>query len=157
VEARWSRRSSAALVAALAIAILVAGCGGGDRATLTKAELIERGDELCANAEAALAAGVHNYGHKVGFAHKLTGPNPKQERGLITEVVLPRFQALAEELGELDPPEDEAAKFEAIVEGLEEGVVEGEASPTTFRSGGNSFEEANEKATELGFEVCGDS
>ena len=156
METRWSRRSSAALAAALAIAVLVPGCGG-DGAALSKAELIEQGDELCRKAEAALSAGIHNFGHKVGFAHKLSGPTPKQEVGLITEVVLPRFQALAEELGELSPPEDEAAKFDAIVKGLEKGVVEGEASPATFRSGGNSFAEANAKATELGFEVCGEA
>jgi hypothetical protein len=156
---RLSNRASAALVAALAITVLVAGCGGGggDGATLTKAELIERGDEFCAKAEADLAKEFHNYGHRAGFAHKRTGPSREQEEGLITAVVLPRFQVLAGELGELSPPEDEAAEFEAIVEGLEEGVAAGEASPTTFRGGDNPFEEVNEKATEFGFEVCGES
>lgn len=152
-----SKHLLATIAGSLAIVALLTGCGGGGSGSLSKAELIERGDELCADASANLGARIHNYGHQLGFAHKRTGPTPKQENGLITDVILPRFQAVAEELGELSPPEDEAAEFEEIVAGLEEAVAESETSPNVLRSVGNPFEEVKEKATAFGFEVCGES
>jgi hypothetical protein len=153
-----SKRLLETIVAALAIAILVAGCGGGGSGApvLSKAEFIEQGDEICADAEAELEDEINDYGHDLHI-DEVTGPNRKQELGIVTDVILPRFKALAGELGELGPPEGEEAQVGEIVEGLEEVVTRAEADPRVVIGGANPFEAVSEKAAKFGFKVCGEA
>ncbi len=173
MESRISKRFITMIVAALAIVVLVAGCGGGsdsgdssaadtsspEKSTgpaLTKAEFIKQGDEICTTTEAEVAAEVLIYSEDNGF-DEAEGPTEEQEEGLVTEVVLPGFQALAGELAELGPPEGEEAQVEEIIDGIEEVVADGEADPGSVIGTDDPFADINEKATEFGFKVCGDA
>jgi hypothetical protein len=152
-----SNRLLETIAGALAVVAFLAGCGGsGDPPPLTKAEFIKQGDEICANAEAELEEGIGIYTHEEEF-NEVTGPTKKQELGLVVDVILPRFQILAEELGELGPPEGEEAKIEEIIVGLEEAVADGEADPRSVLTGANPFEAVREDAAEFGLRVCGET
>ena len=152
-----SKRLLATIAGTLAIVSLAAGCGGDSGApVLSKAEFIEQGDEICAAAEAELEDEINDYLHDLHI-DEVAGPNRKQELGIVTDVILPRFKALAGELGELGPPVGEEAQVAEIVEGLEEVVTEGEADPGRIIGGANPFEAVSHKAAKFGFEVCGEA
>jgi pyruvate/2-oxoglutarate dehydrogenase complex dihydrolipoamide acyltransferase (E2) component len=180
MEVQVSKRFIAMLAGALAIVVLVAGCGGGsdsgDGSTasadnntaqadsgdgassnapaLSKAEFIKQGDEICSNAAKSFAEGVVKFMSENGIDES-EGPSEEQEEELITEVILPAYQTQAEELGELGPPKGEEDAVAEIVTGFEEVVADGEGDPSSVVGGDDPFADAKSKAREFGLQVCG--
>jgi ABC-type Fe3+-hydroxamate transport system substrate-binding protein len=163
-----SKRFIVVLASALAIASLAVGCGGGDSTAgdtstandassdvpaLTKAEFIAQGDAICTKTLEKNSANVQAFLSENGLGEG-EAPSPEQEEELVSTVILPQFQAVAEELGKLGPPEGEEAEVEEIVTGIEDAVAEGEDDPSGVIGGGDPFEDVNEKAKELGFKSC---
>ncbi|MGB7684552.1 MAG: hypothetical protein WBL45_02070 [Solirubrobacterales bacterium] len=173
-----SKRFIATLAGALAVVVLVAGCGGGsdsesssaDTSTpaetsapdsngapaLTKAEFIKQGDEICAGVSGKIAQSLDEYMTENGIS-ETEGPTEEQEEGLVSEAVLPEYQLVAEELGALGAPEGEEEQVAEIVTGMEEVVAEGEEDPASVIGTDDPFADVNAKAVAFGFKVCGES
>jgi hypothetical protein len=154
------------LLTALA-ALLVAGCGGGGDETtesapattteepqrLSKAELIEQGDGICAETNAAVGALAGSESEEASSSEQ-------------DEKVANLYTGMVERLQELGAPEgDEAAYAEFMEAGEELAKVEGEAKLAAEREDIPALEEAKieaapqleefqERAAEYGFEDC---
>jgi head-tail adaptor len=153
------------LLLAVLVAVLVAGCGGGggDETTetvatveepqkLSKAELIEQGDGICAETNAAVAA--------------LAGSETETSSTEQDEKVANLYTGMIEGLQELGAPEaSETAYAEFMEAGEELAKVEGEVTLAAEREDVAALEEAKiesepqleefqERATDYGFEDC---
>lgn len=138
----------------LALGLVLAGCGSSDdEATLTKAQVIVRGDAICAKTDKAQEAALRSYSPE---NQKSLATKAGVEK-LIVEVGLPPIQTQAEELSELGAPKDDDGTFDEIVEGMEQGVEDAEADPASMEEGPNNpFASVNKLAGEYGFKVCSD-
>jgi len=148
-------------------ALLVAGCGGGgdetetstptveEPAALTKDELIEQGDGVCAEVNAAVGA--------------LSGAEtPESTPGDSTEKVANLYIGMVERLQDLGAPEGEEADYAKFMEAGEElAKVEGEAKLAAEREDVAAMEEKGQEAAAAlesfqsqaaiyGFEDCSD-
>jgi heme oxygenase len=161
---RPGNKTTLLLLAVLA-ALLVAGCGGGggDETTettasveepqkLTKAELIEQGDDICAETNAAVGA---------LSAEVETSSLPET-----TEKTSNLYIGMVEGLQELGSPEGAESSFTSFMEAAEElAKVEGEVKLAAEREDTAALGEASSEATPAleefetqaetyGFKVC---
>ncbi len=149
--------SIAATATVVAIALILAGCGGSDSeasAPLTKAEFIQQSDAICTESNRAQAPALH------ALQREAEDQSKKEQKAsaekFLKTVVFPAVQKEAEEIGELDAPKAEAAKADALVAAIEAGVKQGEKDIPAMVEGPNKqFEKANKLADAFGFEVCG--
>jgi hypothetical protein len=147
------------------VALLVAGCGGGDEtettttptveepAALTKDELIEQGDGICAEVNAAVGA---------LSASETEGASATED----SEKVANLYTGMVERLQDLGAPEPEEAEYTDFMEAAEElGKVEGElklaaeredlaASEEKGQEAAAALEEFQSQAAIYGFEDC---
>jgi hypothetical protein len=148
-------------------ALAIAGCGGGGDETetstptveepvaLTKDELIEQGDGVCAEVNAAVGA--------------LSGSEtPESTPGDSTEKVANLYIGMVERLQDLGAPEGEEADYAKFMEAGEElAKVEGEAKLAAEREDVAAMEEKGQEAAAAlesfqsqaaiyGFEECSD-
>jgi len=154
------------LVLGLLIALAVAGCGGGgetetstptveEPVALTKDELIEQGDGICAEVNAAVGA--------------LSGSEtPETTAGESAEKVANLYVGMIERLQDLGAPEGEEADYAKFMEAGEElAKVEGEAKLAAEREDVAAIEEKGQEAAAAlesfqseaaiyGFEDCSD-
>jgi hypothetical protein len=151
------------IISLVAIAALLAGCGGGDDTTesaplattptvetVTQAELIERGDAICAEVNAAVGtvgastetggAAEQAAGLYAGMVDSLKGIGEPQETA-----GYPEFIAAAEALGTAEDEVELAAEREDTA-----ALETAESSASAALAG---FQEA---AEEYGFEQCGE-
>lgn len=154
-EATVKKGEFAMLGALAALAMLIAGCGGGGGDTteaLTKAEFIKQGDAVCKKGNKMSETEVEDFAKEQGF--NLEEPNKKQAEEVVTEVLVPNLQRQAKELAALEPPKGDQAEVEAIVASLDEATAEFEKEPASFFK-----ETALAKPIRLenayGFKVCG--
>ena len=159
-----SKRLIAVLAAVFAMAIITAGCGssgdsstGGDSSTasLTKPEFIKQADAICEEGNESIETEANEFADENGIDTEK--PTTEEQEEVVTEVVAPAIQQQAEDIDALGAPSGDEEKVEAIVEAVEAGADEIEATPSTVVEGkGESpFEEANELANEYGLKVCG--
>lgn len=98
---------TSALLLALAVMLIAAGCGGdGDDTTvvLTKGQFVKQADKFCNQArQAALST-------------------PEGVKDPIQENVLPELQSAADKLAGLAPPSEDAAQVEKIVKALQADI-----------------------------------
>jgi len=154
------------LLLAIVAAFLIAGCGGGGGDTtesapattteepqkLSKAELIEQGDGICAETNAAVGA--------------LAGAETEATSSEQDEKVANLYTGMVEGLQELGAPEASETAYMEFMEAAEElAKVEGEAKLAAEREDIPALEEAKieaapqleefqERAAEYGFEDC---
>lgn len=156
-----SKRLTALLVAALAIAALVAGCGSGDDSTgtdeavvLTKAEFIKQGDAICKKGSERLEDEANEYAEENDI--DTSNATKDQQEGVIATVVGPALRQQADEIGELGAPEGKEKEVTEVVEALEAGAQELEDSPgSLLESDAEPLAKAQKLAIEFGFRVCG--
>lgn len=143
---RPGHKTTLLLLAALA-ALLVAGCGGGggDETTettatveepqkLSKAELIEQGDEVCAETNAAVGA--------------LSSEVETSSLPETTEKTSNLYIGMVERLQELGAPEGAESSFSSFMEAAEEfAKVEGEVKLAAEREDTEALSEASNEAT----------
>lgn len=155
------------LLAAVA-AVVIAGCGGGgggetettaatteEPQQLTKAELIEQGDAICAEVNAAVGA--------LGSSESEEAVSAEQD-----EKVANLYVGMVERLQELGAPEGSDSSYTEFMEATEElAKVEGEAKLAAEREdipaleearteAGPALEEFQSEAVAYGFEDCGE-
>ena len=139
------------LVGALAIALIVVGCGSSEPDPLTKAEFIKQGNAICVQAgqerEAALKEAA-----KEGTQGSEESSEAELDR-YVTEVALPPIQKMTDELDGLGAPKKDEKQVEAIVAGFEEDIEKLEADPHSAL-GGDPFTGANKLAAAYGLTEC---
>ncbi|HEU5253236.1 MAG TPA: hypothetical protein VFU16_07930 [Solirubrobacterales bacterium] len=134
------------LLPLVALALLVAGCGGGDETetttptveeptALTKQELITQGDGICAEVNAAVGA--------------LSGTEtPEDTLGDSTEKVANLYVGMVERLQDLGAPEGEEAEYADFMGAAEElAKVENEAKLAAEREDLAAMEEKGQEAS----------
>lgn len=166
---RISRRPLALCASLLALGVLAVGCGSSDDSTttdggvdgggvttssLSKAEMIEQADEICEEANEALAEDADEFAKENDV--DTTNPTEAQRQAVIVEVVVPNLREQAQKIEELGAPEGDEAEVEAVLDSLRKGADELEDQPMRLReAGGGPLKGTAELAKSYGFEVCG--
>jgi len=153
-----SNRLIGILIAALACAGLVAGCGGDSddetTVTLTKAEFIAQGDAICKDGEEEVEVEADAYAEENGIDTE--NPGPEDLETVVVEVFVPSLQNQADEIRELGLPEGAEEEAEEVLTALDDAIAGLEEDPAAaFAAGSSPLQEASEKAAAFGFEECG--
>jgi hypothetical protein len=163
---RTSGKKTTLLILSALVAVLIAGCGGGgdgtettvptveEPAALTKEELIEQGDAICAEVNAAVGA--------------LSSSTAEEGTAEASEKVANLYTGMLERLQGLGAPEDDESAYADFMEASEElAKVEGEvklaaeredtaALETANTEAANALEDFQSQAAIYGFEDCSD-
>lgn len=137
---------------AVAAATGMWGCGGSDSgSSLSKAEFVRKGNEICRKAEKerleALEATARKYGIGPGQL-----ANPTQQQKIILSGV-PSYEGAAEDLQEM-APDGEEEKVDVIAEAMQEAADKVRANPGTAVHSGVQFKEADELTESYGLKDC---
>jgi hypothetical protein len=160
-----SKRLIAVLAAFVALAAIAAGCGSSDDSTdtvavdvtVTKAELIKQGDAICKQGDTEIEEGFERYAEENDIP-KNKEPSKAQGVEIVETVIVPSIKTQAEMIRGLGLPEGDEDEIGAMLDSLDEGVEEGEKNPETlFEENSDPFGDANQKAEDYGFKVCGQS
>jgi hypothetical protein len=164
------------LFVALATALIAAGCGGDDDEPTTtaategtatgatgatgaadvspeRAELIEQADEICAEGDREIDAEAQDV-----FGNAQQEPPQAEQEAFVEDTVVPNIQDQIDQLRELDPPEEDADEFTAILDDAQAALDEVEADPSVLSrgsGGGDPFAEVNQRAQAFGLKACG--
>jgi predicted lipid-binding transport protein (Tim44 family) len=168
-----TRKLWTALFAVMALAVLVAGCGGGSDSTSsgsteaestesessggaapTKTAFIKEADEICATADASLNEEISEYAeeNKINVEKE---PTEEQQIEIYEAVVLPNVGQQSDDLAALTPPEGDEETIEEITDSLSAGVEQAEENPQELVEGKNPLEDASKKAKAYGLKTCG--
>ena len=147
-----------AAVAAAALVMLVAGCGGGDETTdetvtLTKAEFIKQGDAICKEGNDQSEKEAEEFAEENDFT--LEKASDEQLEEAVSEVLVPNLNQQAEEIEALGAPEGDEEQVEEIIVSLEGAAEEIEDEPGIVFDG-EVLKEPSELAEDYGFKVCGE-
>lgn len=153
-----NRAFLSALAVLVALAAVVAGCGGGDSTTdsttvvLTKTEFIKQGDAICKEATEKNQSEAEDFAKENDF--ELEKASKDQLEEAIAEVLAPSLNKQAEEIDALGAPSGDEKQVEEIVVAVEDAAGEIEDDPSL------AFEEKtltkpNQLAKAYGFKVCG--
>lgn len=150
-------RFAAVIVAALvATMLLVAGCDGDDGdATSSEArdQFIAQADQICTEGGKRIETGTR----KIFGAGNKT-PSDEQIIEAYTDVTIPEFERIFDQIGELEPPPGDEDQIDEILSTADEALAEAEDEPANLAKPvgqGNPFDETNELLQDYGFEVCG--
>ncbi len=150
----------AALIGAAALALAVAGCGGGDDTTsetsaaLTKAEFIKQADAICVKGEEALEGEVEEFAEENDVDTEK--PTKEQQEEVIADVVAPATRQQVEQISDLAAPSGDEETIEAMVEAVETGSTELEDNPELLLEGENPLRDGSKLARAYGLEECGE-
>lgn len=147
-----------ALAVLVALAAVVAGCGGGDdsdtSASLTKAEFIKKADAICEEGNESINTEVDEFAEEKGTTpEKMT---KEQQEEFVEQVVAGEIHSQAEEIGDLGAPSGDEEQIEAMVEAVEGGADEIEEEPKALFGKTNPLAEGTKLAKEYGLKVCGE-
>jgi len=146
------------LVSALAAAVWVAGCGSSSSttettATLSKAEFLAQGNEVCAKGEKAQESGVNAYVEEHGLENK--NPSAAQEAAMVENIIAPNIKGQINGVKALAEPASLEGQVEEAVELAEKGVEEIEAEPAmAVGNKGNPFAAAGKVLHSMGLTQC---
>jgi hypothetical protein len=149
-----------ALLAALgAIALIAAGCGSDSSTTdstasLTKAEFLKQGNAICAAGNKEINSEFEKFFEENEFSKKNQPTQADFEEGA-EEIVIPSVRKQIDELEELEAPEGEEEKYEALFENAEAQLEKGEEDPSLLTDENNDlFAGVNKEAKALGLGSC---
>ena len=158
-----SKRLLVLFAGALALGLLVAGCGSSDDSTtdsstasLTKAQFIKQADAICEKAGDEIEGEVEAFAEENDISTDKE-PSDEVKEEIVTEVIVPNIEEQAEGIAALGAPSGEEDQVGAIVEGIETAASETSEDPSAVVTGGEgAFEGVNEEAKEYGLKVCGE-
>lgn len=134
---------------AVVAVLMAAGCGGGGSdETVTKADFVRQGNAICGKWQQARGKAFQEVSAK--FKPPVT--QAKKEKAVL--LILQPYEDAIEGLKELDPPQGEEEKVEAMIEAMEEGWEQGQANPGTLLSSEAPFVKANKLVEEYGLKEC---
>lgn len=149
-----SKRLMAMLVALVALAAVVAGCGGGDEEeSLTKAQYIKQGDAVCKETYGKYQKQFEGYVADNGIKEN-TIPNRKHLKEIAERFYDSSVEARLEGLEELNPPSADQEKIDAIYAATEDGLEKMQEDPLLLFDE-SPFGKANDLSVAYGFQVCG--
>ena len=134
----------------IAAALVAAGCSGGDD-RLSRDEFAQRADEICRKNRSEVEAQPSSFARFPHYAARV-GPLVKKN---------------VEEIGELQPPEEDEERVDMLLAGmrakveafqrLRDAVTAGDeaAQRDAIEAGVKANEDAKRAARELGLKVCG--
>lgn len=140
-------------VGAALLALLMAGCGGGDTTdtTITKAEFVKRANQICKQAESEREELVKK-------ASALTEPGQELSEAQQTKALLGIFVSPYEKeiarISNLPAPEGEEEMPEALVEAMREALKDVESDPGELARSVDQFNEVNKLSTQYGLSAC---
>jgi hypothetical protein len=150
----------ASIFGVLAIALIAAGCGGGNdttgtTASLTKAEFLKQGNQICNEGNKEINAGFEEFLKKNNLSHHQK-PTLAQREEVAETVVLPGVAKQVEGVKNLGAPSGEEEKVDAIIAAAEEGLEKAEEDPAAFvnEEGGDPFKEADKLTSAYGLTAC---
>ena len=143
------RKPLAVGVATLAVALGLAACGGSDDSdALSNADLIAQADAICADYDEQLTT--------ITDEAALDENSSKAEVAqFVSDEIVPLYQDQVDELGALEPNEDDADAYNDIVDTLDSEVQAVADDPEAAIDQDNPFAGATAKAQEFGLEECG--
>jgi hypothetical protein len=144
-------------ISVLALAAVVAGCGGGDdtsgsSATLTKAQFIKQADAICGDANKQSQKDAEAFAEKNDFT--LEKASEEQLEDAISAVFVPSLNQQVEELSALGAPDGDEEQVEAITDALQDAATEIKDDPSTVLAG-KALAEPAKLANDYGLKVCG--
>ena len=140
----------------LMVAVL-SGCGGGSgdsgATSITKAQLISRGDEICTKADNT------EFKESVAYEQKhqkeLSSLSTRMRLARLLVIVgLPSILKEGEELEALGMPARDEKRLEAIYTALRKAVSESTKAPLTIEGPNGPFAEVDHLAHAYGFKSC---
>ena len=143
-----SRTFLAALACAAAVAAGgLAGCGGGDDASLSREEFVAQANQICADGTARIEAAV---------PADTSGPPSGAGGERFYETIVDETQGTVDGIAALDPPDEIRADVDAMVAAAREVLSEMRATPAGefFQRNEDPFDEVNVVATRLGLPAC---
>jgi len=172
-------------VFALAIALIVVGCGGGGSSSsdgssstsgsdgssssseggggassISKAEFIKEADGVCTAGKKQVESEYAAYLKKKGIKeiNPKTSSRPEAEAQateVIETIAIPALRKQLDTIKALGVPDGDE-QVSGYVAAVEKGIKEGEGEPVAlFASADKVFAEADKLADEIGFKVCG--
>lgn len=175
-----NRRLVLPVLLVLAIALIVAGCGGdstsggssdaasvGDTAagvgSLSKAAFVKQADAACAKGRKEVEAKFAAYLKKekiegIGASGESQAEAEARKADVVTTIGVPAYEKQIDEIGGLAPPAGDEATIEEFVEAAEEGLEKVEEEPAAVFDGkSKAFARADKIGQEYGFKVCANS
>lgn len=148
-------------VAALATAIIAAGCGGDDGSTTetisdAKAEFIAAGDQICTDIGEQTNAAVQKKLQIDSDKPQIATDNQVVE--IYRDITIPYLVKLFDQLAALDPPPGDEDEIQAILDSADDAIAKAKKDPAIIAKTpeeGNPFDESNELEQAYGFKVCG--
>jgi hypothetical protein len=157
-----SKRLLVLCAGALALGLLVAGCGSSDdsseenTSSLTKAEFIKQADAICEKAGDEVEVEVEAFAEENDIPTDKE-PSDEVKEEIVIEVLVPNIEEQAEGIAALGAPSGEEEQVDQIVEGIETAASETSEDPSSVISGDDgAFKGVNKEAKEYGFKVCGE-
>ena|ERR1051325_1385826 len=150
-----------------AVALFLAGCGGGQSSSsataaqtgpLTKAEFIKKADEVCRKADVTQTNEGRRYRRVHAKELAKLAPIPREEK-LIVAIILPSIRQQMRAMGALDAPKGEKEKIQSFVAGIEAGLKKAKKHPYSVEPevpSQNPFLSVNEAMIRYGFAYCSD-
>jgi hypothetical protein len=151
-------------LAAVALALIAAGCGGGgdtsstiSTGALSKEAFIKKADAICATGNEELQKGFATYLKKnkksiIALRH----PSKADYQGLIIDVLVPNLEKEIKGIRALGAPSGDEEQIEGFLTALEEGIEVAEDDPKAVTHSSEAiFGIGSRLAKEYGLEVCG--
>ena len=144
---------------ALAVAALIAGCGGDEddggfspvvSGPVSKLEFLRQADEICVSTESRIEAAADD------LVTAKKDPAPAEVESVALEIVVPALESEVAAIGALGAPEGDEAEVQAILDATEAGIAEIEADPQALLDGApESLRRAEMLASRYGSRQCG--
>lgn len=137
----------ACTAAALAVSA-VAGCGGGDAETLSRAEFLSQGNEIC-------AAGARRIAAHAPAARPGRPPSGAEAQAFFSFLTTETERQI-DELAALKPPEDLRADIDRLLADGRAGLetVQAQGAETFFADEEDPFAAVNVMARRIGLTAC---
>lgn len=154
-----SKKFLVVAIGVFALALVAAGCGGGDDTSdggeaLTKTEFVKQADAICEQGNATIEEEVEAFAEDNDV--DIEKPSKEQQEEVIADVVAPATQQQLDEIGELGAPEGDEDQIETMLETTEGGVSELEDDPALLLEGKNPLSAGSKLAKEYGLKSCGE-
>jgi hypothetical protein len=150
-------RGTIALIAAMAaVALLVAGCGGGDDASgssISKEEFIAKADAVCREGTERMQKAIFKL---LKDQRNITKVSKAEQEKIVRTAIVPSVEREVEELRALDVPDGDEERVDAMISALEEGIETAERDPGAVTNSTDViFGIASRIGGEYGLEACG--
>jgi hypothetical protein len=146
----------ALIAAAMAIALVVAGCGGGDSGTtagsISKEKFMVKADAICKNGTERMQAAIFA---ALKHPRDLTKVSQAEQEKIVTTAMVPSVEREVKELRALPVPEGDEERVDAMITALEEGIETAERdTEAVTKSSDVLFGISSRIAGEYGLKAC---